>query len=171
LKRFVKIGGEMVSLVQVKTVLAELLPEDVDYWRRRGSRLAQSTRIVAAVTRPIEEKKILKKMADLLPSIAIPKQFLVMEDLPKMGSGKIDFRSITDMVRRGSSPVPNKPILENQDRQDTGRQAVVGKAMEFVPEDQFLFCSSPVVDERERGSRRDWISRKTSGADARARRE
>ena len=99
LKRFVKIGGEMVSLVQVETVLAGLLPEDVDYCVVEVPDSLKGAKIVAAVTRPIEERKILKKMADLLPSIAIPKQFLVMEDLPKMGSGKIDFRSITDMVR------------------------------------------------------------------------
>jgi len=41
----------------------------------------------------------LKKMAEKLPNIALPKHFIVIEDLPKMGSGKIDFRRITDIVR------------------------------------------------------------------------
>jgi acyl-[acyl-carrier-protein]-phospholipid O-acyltransferase/long-chain-fatty-acid--[acyl-carrier-protein] ligase len=38
-------------------------------------------------------------MAESLPRIAIPKQFVVLPDLPKMTSGKLDFRRITEMVR------------------------------------------------------------------------
>jgi len=38
-------------------------------------------------------------MADEFPSIALPKQFVVLGEFPKMGSGKIDFRSITETVR------------------------------------------------------------------------
>ena len=38
-------------------------------------------------------------MSEQLPNIALPKQFVVIEELPKMGSGKIDFRTVTDMVQ------------------------------------------------------------------------
>ncbi len=38
-------------------------------------------------------------MNEHLPNIALPKQFVVLEELPKMASGKIDFRKITDTVR------------------------------------------------------------------------
>jgi acyl-[acyl-carrier-protein]-phospholipid O-acyltransferase/long-chain-fatty-acid--[acyl-carrier-protein] ligase len=38
-------------------------------------------------------------MSGHLPNIALPRQFVVIEGLPKMGSGKIDFRKVTDMVR------------------------------------------------------------------------
>jgi acyl-[acyl-carrier-protein]-phospholipid O-acyltransferase/long-chain-fatty-acid--[acyl-carrier-protein] ligase len=37
-------------------------------------------------------------MADL-PPIALPRQFIVIKDLPMMGTGKIDFRSVTRMVQ------------------------------------------------------------------------
>ncbi|MCB9028651.1 MAG: hypothetical protein H6545_06010 [Bacteroidales bacterium] len=37
-------------------------------------------------------------MADL-PRIALPRQFVVIENLPMMGTGKIDFRTVTKMVR------------------------------------------------------------------------
>lgn len=60
----------------------------------------KGVRIVAAVTKKIDEKKILKKMSEHLPNIALPKQFIVIEDLPRMGSGKIDFRSITEIVQQ-----------------------------------------------------------------------
>jgi acyl-[acyl-carrier-protein]-phospholipid O-acyltransferase/long-chain-fatty-acid--[acyl-carrier-protein] ligase len=38
-------------------------------------------------------------MGEELPQISLPKQFIVMQELPKMGSGKIDFRRLTDIVR------------------------------------------------------------------------
>ena len=52
------------------------------------------------MTQKIEEKKTLKKMSDDLPKIAMPKIFVVIEELPKMGSGKIDFRTVTNIVRQ-----------------------------------------------------------------------
>jgi len=59
----------------------------------------RGAKIVAAITQKIDEKSILKKMSEELSNIALPKNFVVIEDFPKMGSGKIDFRRITDMVR------------------------------------------------------------------------
>jgi len=60
----------------------------------------KGARIVAAVTAPVEEKKILKKMGADLPKIALPRIFTVLEEFPKMGSGKIDFRTVTNMVQK-----------------------------------------------------------------------
>jgi len=100
LKRFVKIGGEMVSLVRVETVLLELLPDGVDCCVVEVPDSLKGARIVAALTQEINEKKMLKSMAEQLPAIALPKQFVVLGEFPKMGSGKIDFRTITDLVRQ-----------------------------------------------------------------------
>ncbi|MGW8160722.1 MAG: AMP-binding protein [Desulfobulbales bacterium] len=99
LKRFVKIGGEMVSLIRVENILEKFLPEDVLCCVVEIPDAIKGARIVAAVTAPIDEKKTLKKMANDLPKIALPKIFMIIEDLPKMGSGKIDFRSVTRMVQ------------------------------------------------------------------------
>jgi len=99
LKRFVKIGGEMVSMVRVEDTLQKLLPAQVACSVVEVPDALKGVRIVAAVTRKIDEKKVLKQMSERLPNIALPKQFVVIEDLPKMGSGKIDFRTVTDMVQ------------------------------------------------------------------------
>lgn len=99
LKRFVKIGGEMVSLVRVEDVLQKYLPPDVSCSVVEVPDALKGVRIVAAVTRKVDEKKILRKMAEQLPNIALPKQFVVIEELPKMGSGKVDFRTVTEMVQ------------------------------------------------------------------------
>ena len=99
LKRFLKIGGEMVSLVKVEDVLEKFLPEGVDCCVVEVPDHLKGARIVAVVTRKLEEKDILRKMSGQLPNIALPRQFVVIEELPKMGSGKIDFRRVTEMVR------------------------------------------------------------------------
>lgn len=98
LKRFVKVGGEMVSLVRVEDILQKCLPENINCSVVEVPDALKGVRIVAAVTGKVDEKKILKQMSEQLPNIALPKQFVVIEELPKMGSGKIDFRTVTDMV-------------------------------------------------------------------------
>ena len=99
LKRFLKIGGEMVSLVKVEDVLEKLLPEGTACCVVEVPDHLKGAKIVAAVTRRIDERDVTKKMSSSLPNIALPKQFVVIEELPKMGSGKIDFRKVTEMVR------------------------------------------------------------------------
>ena len=99
IKRFVKIGGEMVSLVKIESILDTLLPEEAQCCVVEIPDSTKGARIVAVVTEKINKKSTLKQMAEQLPKIALPKQFIVFEDLPKMGSGKVDFRTITEMVR------------------------------------------------------------------------
>jgi acyl-[acyl-carrier-protein]-phospholipid O-acyltransferase/long-chain-fatty-acid--[acyl-carrier-protein] ligase len=99
LRRFLKVGGEMVSLVKVEDVLERLLPDDCACCVVEVPDARRGSRIVAAVTADVDEKAILAQMAESLPRIALPKQFVVIPELPKMSSGKLDFRTITDMVR------------------------------------------------------------------------
>ncbi|MBI5464390.1 MAG: AMP-binding protein [Ignavibacteriales bacterium] len=99
LKRFMKVGGEMVSLIKVEDVLEKFLPPDTECCVVEIPDALKGARIVAAITNKIDEKAILKSMSEHLPNIALPKHFIHMPELPKMGSGKIDFRKVTDMVR------------------------------------------------------------------------
>ncbi|RPH89272.1 MAG: bifunctional acyl-ACP--phospholipid O-acyltransferase/long-chain-fatty-acid--ACP ligase [Calditrichaeota bacterium] len=99
LKRFVKIGGEMVSLVRTEMVLEELLPSGVACCVVEVPDSIKGARIVAVVTDKVADKELMRKMSHKLPAIAIPKIFMVLPELPKMGSGKIDFRSVAQMVK------------------------------------------------------------------------
>jgi acyl-[acyl-carrier-protein]-phospholipid O-acyltransferase/long-chain-fatty-acid--[acyl-carrier-protein] ligase len=58
----------------------------------------KGARIVAVVTQRVDERNIMTKMGGHLPNIALPRKFVVMDELPKMGSGKIDFRRVTKLV-------------------------------------------------------------------------
>jgi len=98
-KRFVKIGGEMVSLVKVENIIEKLLPEGVsccvvDVWdEMRGSS------IIAAVTAEINTQEISKQLIAELPNIALPKHFIVIKEMPVMGTGKVDFRTVSNIVQ------------------------------------------------------------------------
>jgi len=97
-KRFVKIGGEMVSLVKVENEMEKHLPEGVSCCIVEIPDELKGSTIVAAVTEDINKVAILRKMGKDLPNIALPRQFFVIEELPMMGTGKIDFRSVSTLV-------------------------------------------------------------------------
>ncbi|NLO04094.1 MAG: AMP-binding protein [Bacteroidales bacterium] len=98
-KRFTKIGGEMVSLVKVEDVLEKLLPEDVKCCVVEISDEKKGSYIVAAVSAEINKTEMLRRMMKELPIISLPRQFVFIEELPMMGTGKVDFRKVTEMVR------------------------------------------------------------------------
>jgi len=97
-KRFVKVGGEMISLVKVGNVMEQHLPEGVSCCIVEIPDEIKGATIVAAVTKDINKIAILRAMGKELPNIALPRQFFVIEELPMMGTGKIDFRSVTELV-------------------------------------------------------------------------
>jgi acyl-[acyl-carrier-protein]-phospholipid O-acyltransferase/long-chain-fatty-acid--[acyl-carrier-protein] ligase len=98
-KRFVKVGGEMVSLVRTEVFLEEILGNEVDCCVVEVPDQAKGAKLAAAVTKELDSADLIKKLGEKLPAIAIPKSFIYFEELPKMSSGKIDFRTVTKMVR------------------------------------------------------------------------
>jgi len=100
LKRFVKIGGEMVSLVRVESELEELLPDDVVCCVVGVADASKGARIIAAVTAAIDEDSVRRELGARLPRIAVPKEFVVVDELPETGSGKTDFRTAAELVER-----------------------------------------------------------------------
>ena len=100
LKRFVKIGGEMVSLVKTENALEQVLPENVECCIVEVPDSLKGARLVAAVTEKVNEKEMIRKMGEFLAPIEIPKTFIEIPEMPKLGSGKINFREITDIVQK-----------------------------------------------------------------------
>jgi acyl-[acyl-carrier-protein]-phospholipid O-acyltransferase/long-chain-fatty-acid--[acyl-carrier-protein] ligase len=99
LKRFLKIGGEMVSLIRVEDAIEKVISPDIECCVVEVPDALRGARIVAALTRKVDEKTVMKELAKHLPPIAMPSRFVYMDEMPKMGSGKIDFRAITEAVR------------------------------------------------------------------------
>ncbi len=100
LKRFVKIAGEMISLVRVEDALNEILPDDTICCAVEIPDPIKGAEIVAVVTTSdINHKQLKKQLSKLLPSLAIPKKFFVLENIPMASSGKINFRAVEEICR------------------------------------------------------------------------
>ncbi|QEN05420.1 bifunctional acyl-ACP--phospholipid O-acyltransferase/long-chain-fatty-acid--ACP ligase [Thiospirochaeta perfilievii] len=99
LKRFVKIGGEMVSLVNTESVISNIVDKSIDCCVVDVPDEIKGSSLVAVLTKEIDKDELIKSLGQNLPQIAIPKKYIFLEDLPKMGSGKVDFRSVEKLVR------------------------------------------------------------------------
>ncbi len=98
-KRFAKIGGEMISLVKVENIMEQHMPDGLSCCVIEVPDEKKGSFIVAAVSGEVNKTEILRKMMAELPSIALPRQFVVLKELPMMSTGKIDFRTTTRLVQ------------------------------------------------------------------------
>ena len=90
----------MVSLVKVEDVLSRLLPEDVICCVVDVPNPTKGADVVAAVANGnFDMHKVLKQLKKELPSIAVPRQFYVIENIPMMASGKVNFREVEKICR------------------------------------------------------------------------
>jgi acyl-[acyl-carrier-protein]-phospholipid O-acyltransferase/long-chain-fatty-acid--[acyl-carrier-protein] ligase len=93
----------MVSLTRVESVLEQLLPEGCDFCVVDVPDPQKGARLCVAITKEVNEKDLIRQMGGKLPPIAVPTEFAHFDELPKMGSGKPDFRRIASMVRKRPS--------------------------------------------------------------------
>ncbi|MBN1930209.1 MAG: AMP-binding protein [Desulfobacterales bacterium] len=100
LKRFVKIGGEMISLVNIENEIEKFLPEGVSCCVVELPHAIKGAEIAVAVSAPVNEKLIISRLKNRLHNLAIPKKFIVIGELPRMGNGKIDFKTTTEIAQK-----------------------------------------------------------------------
>ena len=105
-KRFAKIGGEMVSLAAVETLAANAWPEGQHVVvnlpdAKKGEQLILVTDTAGA------DKDILLQHAreEGFPELWVPKHILVVNNIPVMGSGKVDLPATTALVKQ------SRPLL------------------------------------------------------------
>ena len=113
-KRFAKIGGEMVSLAAIEQLAAELWPKalsaaasEVD--PRKGERIVLVTQQKDATRADFQAFAKSKGAAELM----IPAEIMVVEHVPLLGSGKLDFAAVTKMVRERGRYVLPTPRIPN----------------------------------------------------------
>jgi acyl-[acyl-carrier-protein]-phospholipid O-acyltransferase/long-chain-fatty-acid--[acyl-carrier-protein] ligase len=107
LSRFSKIGGEMVPHIKIEEKLHELAETPEKSFvvtgvpdGRKGERL-----IVLHTLTPEEVKPVIEKLGNSdLPNLWIPRanQFFQIEELPHLGSGKLDLRRVNEIAKEKS---------------------------------------------------------------------
>ena len=134
-KRFAKIGGEMVSLAAVETILADLWPETpiavlAAPDARKGERLVLlTTNKHANRSEAIAHLKY-KHAADLM----MPSEVMLIDTMPVMGTGKIDYVGLAGMLKeklasKGATPASTTEPAQTPVQAQKGR-VQAGQALE-----------------------------------------
>jgi acyl-[acyl-carrier-protein]-phospholipid O-acyltransferase / long-chain-fatty-acid--[acyl-carrier-protein] ligase len=99
-KRFAKIGGEMVSLAAVEMLAADLWPNNISAVAavpdvRKGERLILVTDKHGATRADFQAYARSQHASELM----MPAEVIVLDKLPLLGSGKVDFMALQKFVR------------------------------------------------------------------------
>lgn len=99
-KRFAKIGGEMVSLTAVEYYLADLWPASEHGViavpeQQKGEQMVLITTCVEAKRDAI----MLFAKAKGIAEIQVPKKIIIVEKMPLLGTGKIDYSALQLLIR------------------------------------------------------------------------
>jgi acyl-[acyl-carrier-protein]-phospholipid O-acyltransferase/long-chain-fatty-acid--[acyl-carrier-protein] ligase len=99
-KRFAKIGGEMVSFAAVETLASELWPDALSAVAavpdpRKGERLVLVTQQKNATRAEFQQFGRSRGATELM----IPSEFVTLDKLPLLGSGKVDNVAVTRLVK------------------------------------------------------------------------
>ena len=98
-KRFAKIGGEMVSLTAVETYLSKLWPESSHAViaitdKKKGEQLV----LLTTQKNPSRSDISAFIKANGISELSIPRDIEAVDQLPLLGTGKIDYVSIKDLI-------------------------------------------------------------------------
>lgn len=99
--RFAKIGGEMISLGAVEEALGNVFGETAQFSATTVSddKKGESVVLLVKSDLALEEVKAQIK-ASGLPPIMQPSEVLLVEEIPLLGSGKIDFKGAKTLAKR-----------------------------------------------------------------------
>jgi acyl-[acyl-carrier-protein]-phospholipid O-acyltransferase/long-chain-fatty-acid--[acyl-carrier-protein] ligase len=99
LKRFAKIGGEMVSLAAVEQLASATWPEAAVAAVTRPDPKKGERVILAVAGRPAERSQILAKAREQgLAEILLPSRVVNLEHIPLLASGKTDYPSLLRLL-------------------------------------------------------------------------
>ena len=100
-KRFAKIGGEMISLAAVEEVLFEVWPDEMHavVMTKGGLKGERETLSLVTSRAGLKREEVRQKLSELgVAEIAIPKKVLIMENIPLLSTGKVDFVSLEEAL-------------------------------------------------------------------------
>jgi len=107
LKRFAKIGGEMVPLLPIEDKLSDILDKNGENENRQCAVInipdaQKGEQIVGIVVDPNPDKLYLNAELDQngITKLSQPNHYLTIDTIPMLASGKIDYRSLKDFATK-----------------------------------------------------------------------
>lgn len=96
-KRFAKVSGEMVSLAAVEQIAAKAWP-DAQHAATSLPDAKKGEMVVLLTTRKQATLKQLVDSAEGVAAIGLPRKLIIVDKLPIMGSGKINYPEVTALA-------------------------------------------------------------------------
>ena len=99
--RFAKIGGEMISLGAVEEALLQVFGDETQFTATSISdeKKGESVVLLVKSTLDLAEIKARIKASSLVP-IMQPSEVLLVEEIPLLGSGKVDFKGAKQLAQK-----------------------------------------------------------------------
>jgi len=102
--RFAKIGGEMVALGQVESAIHKVV-EDIEL-EIVAINIPDSKKgetIIVLTNRSLDQKDLKDKLLQNgLTTLSLPSAYFLVDEIPKLGSGKTDFGTAKNLAQRVS---------------------------------------------------------------------
>jgi acyl-[acyl-carrier-protein]-phospholipid O-acyltransferase/long-chain-fatty-acid--[acyl-carrier-protein] ligase len=100
IKRFAKIGGEMVSLTVVENCASAVWPDHM-HAAAIVPDPKKGERIILVTDHPDPKRPELLRWAQThgVPEIAVPKKIISVDSVPVLGTGKLDYVSVTRLAK------------------------------------------------------------------------
>jgi len=119
MKRFAKVSGEMVSLTAVEDALAGAFPQYGLHCQTAVITRPDENKGEAIIAVTNEPKLTLEEIraaikAKGLTNLSTPREIIVVKEIPKLGTGKVNHRELQAMLEAAASPAG--PPVEEQRR-------------------------------------------------------
>ncbi len=102
-KRFAKIAGEMISLTAVETALAAMWPNQTHAVVNLPDEKKGEQLVLFTTQKEAERGAVLAGFKSAgLSELAVPKTICVLDEIPLMGTGKVDYVTLKEMAQNHS---------------------------------------------------------------------
>jgi len=99
--RFAKIGGDMVSLGAVEEQISSILSDETEVMAVAITDSKKGEQIVLLYSGAIDPQELKQQLLNAkLNSLFLPSQFFLVEELPKLGTGKADFSKAKNLAEK-----------------------------------------------------------------------
>ena len=102
-KRFAKIAGEMISLAYVEELIWEVWPEDKHAVVMLSGGPRGETLALITTRLDLKRDEVRQRLSELgMAEIAMPRKVVIMEDLPFLPTGKVDYVSLEETLKNSA---------------------------------------------------------------------